>query len=529
MTDAGFKYIHCWTHGMVITRRQPCISKARMVGLENAENSKPGSRLCDYHSEDGTPIAVSQYAFAEATKTVKKLAREKRDLAARFAEARNDGALEMQKRWEEEERQRREEVERQLRRSDRLEHRSTTVTDRVISLLGRAPTLSLDDGAMVDQLLHVIENLGGQVETLQERVRSLEESLKEERKSNHERLEEERKSNSRERATLASSLAIMQRREHEGAIRSFIFSNELRYNVVEDATGVSANLIGGFFARIVQNAEPSMADPASAVMWFFAYFRRCLSHSEIATRVGVARSTVAKKIREAVGALSTELARFVSLPSIDYWVASRTPSLIEEFPKVLPLMIDATPLPIFMPTDPEGHRAAWNHKASATTLRWYAAVLPDGEISWSSELVDGSANDLTMFTNSPLPMQLSTKYQNTDHDWELAIFGDKGYRAAAPPRGFKMYLTESARTGCDADDVMGELMLDDRVLDTRVCKHRFVVERVFGQMKNRWRRLSTGMVLRSKSQFMEQSIGALCAVHNLITFPLKFPEVYADV
>ena len=60
-------------------------------------------------------------------------------------------------------------------------------------------------------------------------------------------------------------------------------------------------------------------------------------------------------------------------------------------------------------------------------------------------------------------------------DYKLAIFGDKGYRGVRPPENFALYLTASAEKGADHDDIWHPIGASAH-LDTRVCKHRFVVE-----------------------------------------------------
>lgn len=510
---AGFSYRYCFSHGDVLTRSRPRITDARKVGLTDIENVTPQSRLCDHHAVDGSPQKISSYGYNEAVAAAKKIRSEQAAASKMEAEALRVAAEEEGIRLEEEQRVLREKAELRRRRSLRVESCAGSVLDRLNGVLGRLPPLSMEVGGVVDQLLGVIESL-------KEEVRDLRSSL-----------EDERRSNSIEKAELVTSLTVLRDREEVGTIRRFKFTNELKYDSMEAITGVSAVVVSSFLAPIVVKKMPTIVDPATAVMWFLAYFRKSLSKCDIAFRSGVSRPTVARHIDDVASILSRKLLKYVQLPSIERWALSRTASLIEDFPNVLPMMIDATPLPIRAPTNPTDLRAAWNHKVSAPTLRWYLVVLPDGEIVWKSSIVDGSANDLTMYINSNFSTELSHWYKDLrdSAEWELAIFGDKGYRGAVAPPAFRFYLTESALKSSDQDDVMDAFVQDGRVLDTRVCKHRFVIERVFGQLKNRWRRLSSSVVFRGETIFMDKSIQVLCAIHNIVCFPWKYPAVYETV
>jgi hypothetical protein len=258
------------------------------------------------------------------------------------------------------------------------------------------------------------------------------------------------------------------------------------------------------------------------------YLRSSKSKETIADEAGVARSTLSYALDVVNDALVLKLKHFIRLPSIDEWAESRSEELKQHFPNVLPLSVDATKLPIMQPGDSAASRASWNHKSGCNSLRWFLLVLPNGRIVWVSPVVDGSANDATMYENSSFPLQASEYYSGLDlGSYKLAIFADKGYRTSTAPSNFTLYLTQSAAKSADRDDPDWSRRIDKSViLDTGVCAHRFVVERVFGQLKSKWARLTSGKVLRSQRDFIQNAVVVVCVLHNLARWASAYEDVF---
>jgi len=322
-------------------------------------------------------------------------------------------------------------------------------------------------------------------------------------------------------------IAELRNRENRGEIRVLNVANELRFGTIPNLTGVSLDFFSNFLCPFVAHALPRWKEPTTALLWWMIFFRKQMSRQEIAQRACVSTALVGKKILVIALVLRDTLNAFIALPSVEYWANSRPAELVSEFPNLLPMSIDATKLPIYVPGDYEATRRVFNQKAQQATLRWYILALPNMTIAYKSEVVADSANDATMYKNDTIAVVLQEVYEGYN-GYTFAIFGDKGYRGVFAPENFELYLTKSAEKGADPDDLWRPIPDNAAHLDTRVCKHRFVVERVFGQLKIRWPRLTKGGLFHYQIKFIDESITALCAIYNLTVDP-RYADGWPEV
>ncbi len=450
--------------------------------------------MCEHHDENGEALRISARGFAEAVRSCRSIkrsvAREKENAVAAAASFEREVA---------EKRPAKRRMS--LRRSDSAGEDAVQL--EAAKVLDRHARLTFEKGGVVDSLLEVL-------------------------KAERERSEELRQQLilARVDAGLAEvALAESRRKEERGAIRSFIYSNERRFECLQEIVGVSASFIEDILAPIVAR-RTRFADPCTAVMWFLYYWRTSASTLSIACKAQVNRISVMEKLDRVGAVLCDELHDYVRFPTIDEWAATITPELAADFPGVLAMSIDATALPIYSPTDPSEKRLTYNHKAGRASLRWFLLVLPDGEIVWRSPVVEGSANDATLYQNSTFTSRALEFYQLTT-PWTLAIFGDKGYRSVIAPSNFVFYVTESAAEDADVDDSdsLQKPIPSSTIRTTKICPHRFVVERSFGQLKQKWSRLTSGKLHHYQLENIDNAVGALCAIQNLSMWPHKYASL----
>lgn len=499
MIRFGFKLRQCFDHGVVLTRSSPRANSKKQRLMVGDISTGADHRICEHHEvTSGHPKIISKYGFEEAGIIVQHLMNEEQQEDANRSEMLRTQQAEAN-----------EQTIRLRRRSLRLDNANMGTEDAVredlIQTIGREPKLDYSANGVVRSLLDIIHAQEQQIQGLQQSTLDMNSQI----------------------VDKDEEIAALRDREESGLIRVFNFANAVRYSTVQAATGVSVDVVERFLAPIVRMDCPRMQCVETAVLWYLVYLRTSKTKEAIADEANVSISTLSSKIECVNRALCSRLHDFVRLPSIEEWAESRCAELEQHFPNVLPMSVDATKLPIFQPGDTVASRACWNHKSGGPTLRWFLLVLPNGRIVWRSPVVEGSANDATMYANSSFPMDALAAYPPEGQgNYTLAMFADKGYRSSIAPSNFVLYLTQSAAKSADRDDPDWRKKIEKSViLDTRICAHRFVVERVFGQLKSKWSRLTNGMVYFNQKDFIEKAVGVVCALHNIT----KWPNVYGDV
>lgn len=192
---------------------------------------------------------------------------------------------------------------------------------------------------------------------------------------------------------------------------------------------------------------------------------------------------------------------------------------LEDFPNHLIYFVDGTPVATYNPTEFNASYRTWNQKHQIHSFTFFVLVTPTGRIVYVSDLEGGSVHDATHFRKSDVMERLNTEYQRAHGAWTYCIGGDKGYRAVLPPPKWLMLITKSGEQSGDQgnatngdDGGSNPIENDSIIFSPSIAKHRSVVERVFGRLKE-WRILLTKhhLLISFKAQNI---VFALCCLHN---------------
>ena len=147
-----------------------------------------------------------------------------------------------------------------------------------------------------------------------------------------------------------------------------------------------------------------------------------------------------------------------------------------EFPDVLFYFVDGTVVEVGESGDVAFRRMLWNHKHQINALSFFILVAPNGRIVHASAVDCGSTHDKTAWEQSDAVQQLQKRYADPPAGMRLAIGGDKAYPNITVPRGWYKYITKSGEKHAKADEGL--------VLSPSIAKHRAVVERSIGKLKD---------------------------------------------
>lgn len=234
-------------------------------------------------------------------------------------------------------------------------------------------------------------------------------------------------------------------------------------------------------------------------------------------------STFKRLMRRTARDLCVTVEDKIQLPSHGEWLERNqlgaNMGVYNTVDKTLFLILDGTSLEVYQPSDLHKASRLWyTSYKKHHSWRFFVAVTTDGTVSFLSPLYVGSQTDTFCYKESGLKEKLEATYDlsATPNGYKLAIGGDKGYIYAIPPKGWEIYLTQSAlkEKESGSDQTEGDIVGEDpqeklgyrRVCEAAFAQPRAVVERSINLIK-RWRKLTGGRIfVRSGDLFLSHLV-----------------------
>lgn len=193
------------------------------------------------------------------------------------------------------------------------------------------------------------------------------------------------------------------------------------------------------------------------------------------------------------------------------WEANHSQLIRKEFEKVLFYFVDGTVVEVEEPYNVALRRQLWNNKHHFHAFSFFILVAPSGRIVYVSKLEDGNKHDKTAWEESTAVSELTRFYGAVESEFQLAIGGDKAYPNMTVPKGWHKYITKSG-------EQEAHKMQDNLHLTPEIAKHRAVVERTIGKIKD-WHVLTKHEYISKSIDRAEKLVFILCNLVNLEHFP----------
>lgn len=217
-------------------------------------------------------------------------------------------------------------------------------------------------------------------------------------------------------------------------------------------------------------------------MTFLMWLRKGYSYQTLASMCGYSESGVEEILTRMTSLFVAWRKKFnlVTLPSIAEWKIHNSDHLKNhrKYSRTLFMFVDGTVIEMEKPGEYRFQRESWNTKHQINSWSFFILVLPDGYISYISEIETGSMHDKTQWDQSDASDLLAEKYPNKKNQLgatKFAIGGDKAYPKMRVPPNFQVHITKSGDTQDTQDS--------DIHFSTEICAPRAVVERSIGAMK----------------------------------------------
>ena len=195
---------------------------------------------------------------------------------------------------------------------------------------------------------------------------------------------------------------------------------------------------------------------------------------------------------------------------MDEWSRRHTEGLKEEFPGVLFYFVDGTVIEVDESCDVAFRRTLWNNKHQIHAVTFFILVAPDGRIVYVSTVDDGNVHDKTAWEKSGVINELEDCYRGKEGDLQFAVGGDKAYPYMTVPNGWHKYITKSGKVpGGKPDPALH--------FTPEIAKHRAVVERVIGKMKE-WLVLTRKLYMSYDKHRVAKIVFIIANLVNQTTF-----------
>lgn len=239
---------------------------------------------------------------------------------------------------------------------------------------------------------------------------------------------------------------------------------------------------------------------------FLFWLRRGFPYDVIAALCCCSDSAISKWLDGILEDLLPWANQQISLPDVPEWLESLSPEFVTDYPNVLMLFTDGTPIEIFSPSNVGLKQNMWNPKHGMPAFCFSAMCDLKGFVRWFSDITPGKTNDATAWNESLVAEKLHAKYSHLFRVYphlKFAICGDKAYPCIELPDGMTIYVTKSAEETITIEEGAAPISRQsssttpkvskhpqvnrstyaNRVLCSKVAQYRSIIERTFKRIK----------------------------------------------